>query len=303
MKKYDSITLKEELIITEIYSIHYFEYSKDFVYEGESHDFWELLCVDNGVIEVTADDRIVTLKKGEMIFHKPNEFHALRANGKTAPNLVVISFDCHAPCMRFFENQIISIDTTENFYMGQILTETKKTFYTPLNNPYICKLERYPNTAFGSEQIIKLSLESMLISIFRRCFSSEALLNYPELDHPMLRRNNDELVSQVVQYLNLHIEDHLTVAQICKDNMIGRSQLQKLFHQKKGCGIIEYFSYLKIDMAKKLIRENRYTYSQIASLLGYSSYQYFSLQFKKYTRMTPSEYNSSAISFFENDKN
>ena len=157
MSAYESISLMENLVITEIYSIHYFEYTKDFVYEGESHDFWELLCVDNGVIEVTAGDQNLVLEKGEMIFHKPNEFHALRANGQI---LIVISFDCDAPCMDFFRDRIVTINATEGFYLGQILTEAKKTFYTPLNNPYICKLERYPHTAFGSEQIIKISLES-----------------------------------------------------------------------------------------------------------------------------------------------
>jgi AraC-like DNA-binding protein len=62
---------------------------------------------------------------------------------------------------------------------------------------------------------------------------------------------------------------------------------------------MEYFSWLKIEAAKKLIRENRYNYSQIANLLGYSSYQYFSLQFKNYTRMTPSQYHRSIKSFSE----
>ena len=79
LAQYESITLREELSIKDIYSIHYFEYSKDFIYEGESHDFWELLFVDFGSIEVTANTQTIPLKKGEMIFHKPNEFHALRA--------------------------------------------------------------------------------------------------------------------------------------------------------------------------------------------------------------------------------
>ena len=165
---YESITLREEISIKDIYSIHYFEYSKDFIYEGESHDFWELLFVDFGSIEVTANTQTISLKKGEMIFHKPNEFHALRADGKAAPNLIVISFKCDAPCMGFFENQIITIDTTENFYLGQLIAEAKRTFYTPLNNPLVCKLNRYSQTTFGSEQIIKTSLELMLINIFRR---------------------------------------------------------------------------------------------------------------------------------------
>ena len=298
MNTYESITLTEELIITEIFSIHYFEYGKDFVYEGESHDFWELLCVDNGVIEVTAGDKNIILEKGEMIFHKPNEFHALKANGKVAPNLIVISFKCNAECMNFFRERIVTINSTEGFYLGQIITEAKKTFYTPLNNPYICKLERYPNAAFGSEQIIKISLESMLISIFRRYTTKEPLLLYGT-DHPMMHRSSDEFVRQVTQYMDQHLGEKLTVSQICKENMIGRSNLQKIFHEKKVCGVMEYYAYLKIEAAKKLIREDKYNYSQIANILGYSSYQYFSLQFKKYTRMTPSEYHMSIKSFSE----
>ena len=41
--------LPENVInIGKIYSIHYFEYMSDFSFEGESHDFWEFICVDKG---------------------------------------------------------------------------------------------------------------------------------------------------------------------------------------------------------------------------------------------------------------
>lgn len=98
-----------------------------------------------------------------------------------------------------------------------------------------------------------------------------------------------------------HIYTPLTLAQICKENSVSRSQLQKLFHDKLHCGVIEYFCHLKIRMAQQLIREHRYNYTEIANILGYSSYQYFSLQFKKYTRMTPSQYFSSIKSFADSE--
>ena len=37
--------LKREIIIDAVVTIHYFEYMRDFVFPGESHDFWEFLYV------------------------------------------------------------------------------------------------------------------------------------------------------------------------------------------------------------------------------------------------------------------
>lgn len=71
---------------------------------------------------------------------------------------------------------------------------------------------------------------------------------------------------------------------------MGLSQLQRIFRSQCGCGIIEYFSQLKIQRAKELIRENTLNFTQIADYLGYTSIHYFSRQFKKITGMTPSDY-------------
>lgn len=100
-----------------------------------------------------------------------------------------------------------------------------------------------------------------------------------------------------LQYMLAYMEKnlclHLTIEQICRDNMIGRSQLQKIFQQKTGLGVIEYFSNMKIDAAKQMMRTDLMNFTQIAEKLGYSSIHYFSRQFKKITGMTPSEYVSS----------
>ena len=64
--------LPENVInIGKIYSIHYFEYMSDFSFEGESHDFWEFICVDKGEVEVTGGDKKFILHKGEIAFHEP----------------------------------------------------------------------------------------------------------------------------------------------------------------------------------------------------------------------------------------
>ena len=97
----------------------------------------------------------------------------------------------------------------------------------------------------------------------------------------------------MVDYLEAHLDSHVTIEQICRENLIGRSQLQKIFREQSSLGIIEYFSLMKINAAKQLIRTNKMNFTQISEQLGYTSIHYFSRQFKKVTGMTPSEYASS----------
>ena len=51
---YNGINLRNSISVSKIYSIHYFEYMSDFTFEGESHNFWEFICVDKGEVGVTG---------------------------------------------------------------------------------------------------------------------------------------------------------------------------------------------------------------------------------------------------------
>ena len=49
--------LKSILNVKAIHSIHYFEFKADFSFEGESHDFWEIVYIDKGCAIVTAESQ------------------------------------------------------------------------------------------------------------------------------------------------------------------------------------------------------------------------------------------------------
>lgn len=139
---YIKTPLKEDLIVKKIVTIHYFEYAKNYVFEGEKHDFWELLYVDKGEVEVMADNLGYKLKQGEMIFHKPNEFHNVWANGIVAPNLIVISFECKSPAISYFNNKIINVGANESDLLANILREAKNAYSSPLDDPSLKELEK-----------------------------------------------------------------------------------------------------------------------------------------------------------------
>lgn len=289
---YKSVVLEDSITINRVISVHYFQYMSDFSFPVESHDFWELVCVDRGEIDALAGERRLTLKKGNILFHKPNEFHNVLTNGKVSPSLVVIGFVCHSPAIKSFEDQLMSVQDTEKELLAQIIVEARNTFRGRLDDPYQEELifNSEPLT-FGSAQLISHYLEQLIIHLYRRYFS----YSLPVRSSRFLAEasSGNDTYNRIVRYMEEHLGERMTIDRICRDNLVGRSQLQKLFRDTKGCGVIEFFSMMKIDTAKQMIRDNQLNFTQIADRLGYSSIHYFSRQFKQITTMTPSEYATS----------
>ena len=53
---YTKHNLRNSIDIDALFTIHYFEYTQNFLFEGEAHDFWEFICVDKGTVTICMDD-------------------------------------------------------------------------------------------------------------------------------------------------------------------------------------------------------------------------------------------------------
>jgi len=292
---YVGIYLDDLIHIQKLYTIHYFEYMKDFNFPGESHNFWEFIYVDKGSVNISMDNADFTLNKGDVAFHQPNEFHRVQATGDNAPNLIVMSFKCTNPAMNFFKRQILHLDERDRSILADILIEARKTFDCPLNDPHTQFMPKKKHIPEGSEHLIRLYLELFLIRLYRRYTNTSPNSAISAV------KDSANVFYHIADYMETNISEQLTLEQICKDNMISRSQLQKVFQKECGQGVIEYFTELKIQSAKQMIRNGKYNFTQIAEQLGYSSIHYFSRQFKKMTDMSPSEYASSVKAITEGE--
>ena len=219
---YIKTPLKEDLIVKKIVTIHYFEYAKNYVFEGEKHDFWELLYVDKGEVEVMADNLGYKLKQGEMIFHKPNEFHNVWANGIVAPNLIVISFECKSPAISYFNNKIINVGANESDLLANILREAKNAYSSPLDDPSLKELEKKPEQPLGCEQLIRIYLEQMLIQLIRKG-NKLSVISKPSLS--VKNRSDADLVLRIVSFLKENVHTYLTFDDVCRFSNLSRTNL------------------------------------------------------------------------------
>lgn len=287
--EYIRTVLDKALIIDGIYTIHYFEYTKDFAYSGEFHDFWEIVYADKKSVVITAGTNEMTLKAGQMYIHKPNEFHKIRCDGSNAANSVIISFDSECPELINIAGIVIDCSSEEKRLMGNIINEAVDAFSTPLGTQYTRVLEKSEKSSFGSEQMIENCLEQLLIRLIRRKSSQHTASK---------NTGSDILLLKICEFLENNVEKPLTFTDIQTEFNASASVIKRLFHSNLNCGIMEHFLRLKIDAAKRMIRENEYNFTEIAEKLSFNTPQYFTTAFKRISGMTPSEYDKSVKSNF-----
>lgn len=287
---YTKTLLDTPVVVDGVYTVHYFEYTKDFAYSGELHNFWEIVYADKKRLFITAGAKEIELEVGQMYIHKPNEFHNIRCDGERAANSVILTFDCDCPELMSIAGMVITCDGEQRRLMGNIIKEATDAFSTPLGLAYTQVMEKSHTGGFGCEQLIKLYIEQLIILLVRG-----NRLNV----QPIVKTDNNRLLANVCEYLEHNVEKHLRFEDIVREFNISASVLKRIFRDHMDCGVMEYFSRLKVDAAKQMIREQNFNFTEIASTLSFNTSQYFTTVFKRVSGMTPSEYANSVKSKYK----
>lgn len=286
MKKYFRHRLEHLVEVSRVITIHHFEFDKDFHTQGEAHDFWELVYADREEILCSADGREIRLSPGEMLFHKPLEFHTLSANGKKAPTVLIVSFVCKSEAMHFLEERKLRLSPSDVRFLYAIVDVAKHTFDIPYSDPKTKKMELLPAPTLGGQQLIKNYLEILLINIMRSLVETQegngVFLTDVQMENP--------LVQEIKAILEEHLYEKLTVDEICRLISYGRAHAFREFKKGTGMSIMAYFNRMKMEKAKQLLREREMSVAAIADALSFASPGYFSKAFKQYTGQTPLSY-------------
>ena len=293
MTDFTRISFDKIFNVEKIITIFYMELSKNFYYEGEKHDFWEMVYIDKGEMICVADEKRFILKSGEMTFHKPNEFHNLSGNSSIAPNVSILTFECKSRAMKHFEGKIFRLSAEEKYFLSMLFTEGISCYQLEdVQNPLLQKLKKITPSPFGSSQMTKNLLEIFLIKL---CRNTDVVTKDMRQSYVIDDIDVPYNVKEILDFLKNHIYDKVTIRDISKELDMSESAIKQLFSKYREGGIIHYYNTLKIKEARKLIREGIYNMAQISDILQFDSPQYFSKCFKAVTNMTPSEYKSSIM--------
>lgn len=281
--------IKTDVEISRIISIHYFEYTKDYKYRGERHDFWEIMYIDRGNAYVLCDGQAHFLSQGEIIFLPPNLFHTIWADELRPSNVFIASFVVQSEPMTLLGSRVFRLSSTMKELIRSVIQEGEQAFELPMPDRHC--LQEKEGSPFGSQQLIRMRLEELIILLIRQ--EAERGPESAAQALPLKSRFDSQIAEAIMDLLQKHIYGNLSMEDITRLLGYGKTYLSAVFRRVYGVSIMACYTDLKIDEAKYLIRESTASITEISEMLGFNTPQYFSKRFSQIVRMSPKQYENS----------
>ena len=272
------LPVKKRIEISSLYTAFEQRMDKNFYFAGESHVFWEMVCVLEGNVGVTADDDVYSLCAGQMILHKPMEFHRLWASGGTEPVVCIFSFSAtNMPTLngrvyKMTANDQVRVkklhDNIHEHYEMDCAASGISMFFLGVKEN--CEEKAYSDVCYLEYLILKMTSRGAGGAVSD---GSVGARKYAE----------------IVGVMEKNIEKRLSVEEIAAECAMSVSNVKKIFYRYSGKGVSTYFNELKIRRAIELL-DGGATVNEIAMSLGFEDRNYFSTVFRRIMGQSPIKY-------------
>lgn len=273
-------------------SVYYFEHGKHFTHTPEQHNFWEMVYVDRGSIVALADNIGFPMQAGQAIFHEPGEVHAHVSDNVAANNMLVIAFCAEGAELEFFRRKIFTFDATAKKLLSLFIGEAKNALGV-LPSRYDDKSDLdFSKERFAAMQLMGCYFTELLIHLIRSGSTQSDKLTASAESHSIAQNS---LAGLIERYLKENVYNALSLQDICAHFLLGKSQVCSIFKACFGQSVMSFYTQMKMQEAKKLLREEQMSIGEIADALGFSSIHIFSRAFKKATGFSPTAYQKSVL--------
>lgn len=104
------------------------------------------------------------------------------------------------------------------------------------------------------------------------------------------RRKKYTIIDKINEYIKDHYNENIGRNEIAAEFFFAPEYLSKMYKKQTGKSLKDYISEYRIEQAKRLLDQETMRVSDVAAMVGFENFTYFSSMFKKYTGVSPNQY-------------
>ena len=151
--------------------------------------------------------------------------------------------------------------------------ETARKLYRDVSDAMSCR--NNGDDAFGAAAV-KSAILSLMVYLCKNHSNSDPA-----------EQGHGESVKRAIGYIKSHFDEPLTVEQIADSVNISKYYFCREFHRETGFTVVRYINNLRCREAEKLLRDGKYTVSEVARMCGFENLSYFTRTYKTIVGNTP----------------
>lgn len=282
------MTWKAERLVqvTAVHTLFYQQKGADFFFPGERHDFWDLLCLEEGRLCLLADGNGFLLQPGELFLFAPNQHHVLwSADTQHDSAFLTLSFSLEAIPGLLSGGRRFDLAPPLPVLFQQLIQARLSGFEgTAYTNP------GPPRPQGGiARQRMTQALEAILLLLAERQGNAAA---------PDTRLNlqaEEGLLLQLDRFIQAHLAQPISPDLLARALGVSASYLNRLCRRGYDLSLMGRVERLRLAWAASQLRSGSASLTHLASLAGFSSLHHFSRRFKAVYGLAPSRYRDALL--------
>lgn len=109
------------------------------------------------------------------------------------------------------------------------------------------------------------------------------------------QKEGQSFVEKINQFVAAHYSEDIGRNEIAAEFFLNPEYLSKIYKKQTGVSLKDYINEYRINQSKKLLADEELRISEVASMVGFDNFTYFSTTFKKYTGITPNQFRKNEI--------
>lgn len=123
------------------------------------------------------------------------------------------------------------------------------------------------------------------------CLGDDAFAFYlKEVQSLGKKRTFSKPIAQCLDYIYDHLHEPIALQDLAELTGLNPSYLSTLFKSEMDMTVSDYVMSKKMEAARNMLKYSEFSYSEISTILNFSSQSHFIRTFKKYTGDTPKQY-------------
>lgn len=197
-----------------------------------------------------------------------------------------LCYKCHMGITEFVFPVVKNDQSLGVFFAGQFLTEAPLAVgYQALKSTCNEQKMDYQKMEQAFEQLCILPEPSLMdfSVIFQLC-------EYYIINHTHILLDDKSTVKRVDDYLNQHLEEHLTLEGIAQQVNLSPTYLSTIYKKRTQMSLFKSIQKKRISFACYLLRNSAKNISEISLEVGLNDQNYFTRLFKEFMHVTPRYY-------------